>query len=48
MRVVLTLNHNEVDNELISLIKTLLDNNAEIVIKKESVILEEYDSSIPS
>ena len=44
MRVELTLKLAEIDQDLIVLIKTLLNKNAEILIKREAVVLEEYDS----
>lgn len=47
MRVELNLTLNELDQELIELIKTLLKRNAEVVIKKQSVVLEEYPADKP-
>jgi hypothetical protein len=44
MRVELTLKMTEIDQDLIVLIKTLLSKNAEVVIKREVVALEEYDA----
>lgn len=44
MRVELTLKITEIDQDLIALIKTLLSKNAEVVIKREVVALEEYDA----
>ena len=47
MRVELNLAINDIDQELIELIKTLLKRNAEVVIKKQSVALEEYNADVP-
>lgn len=47
MRIELNLALNEIDYELIKLIKTLLRRNAEIVIKKQAVALEEYPADVP-
>ncbi len=47
MRVELNLAINDIDQELIELIKTLLKRNAEVVIKKQSVALEEYKADVP-
>jgi hypothetical protein len=47
MRIELNLTINEVDQELIELLKTLLQRNAEIVIKKQVVTLEEYPADMP-
>lgn len=44
MRVELTLKMTEIDQDLIALIKTLLSKNAEVVIKREAVVLTEYDA----
>lgn len=47
MRVELNLAINDIDQELIKLIKILLKRNAEVVIKKQSVALEEYNAEMP-
>ncbi|MBW2011208.1 MAG: hypothetical protein JRG68_04855 [Deltaproteobacteria bacterium] len=47
MRAVLNVNLNEIDESLLKIIEELLLKNAEVVIRKESVKLEEYDKSIP-
>ncbi len=47
MRVILTVSMNELNQEFIELLQTLLNKNAEIIIRKESVTLEEYDRNIP-
>jgi len=46
MRVTLNVTTHEMNQEFIELIKTLLDLNAEIVIRKEALVLEEYDTSV--
>ncbi len=47
MRVELNLTIDEIDQELIGLIKTLLRRNAEVVIKKQCVALEEHPADTP-
>lgn len=47
MRVELTLKLAEIDQDLLTLIKTLLSKNAEVLIKQESITLEEYDGEKP-
>jgi len=47
MRVVFNVSQHELNLELLELIKVLISKNAEIVIKRESIILEEYDPNIP-
>jgi hypothetical protein len=46
MRVILNVAVNEINHELIELIKILVSRNAEIVIRKEIVMLEEYDQNL--
>lgn len=47
MRVELNLTVNEIDQELIELLKTLLQRNAEVVMKKQPLTLEEYPADTP-
>ncbi len=47
MRVELNLSINEIDQELIELLKTLLKRNAEVLIKQQVVMLEEYPTNSP-
>lgn len=47
MRVVFNVSEHEINLEFLELIKVLIRKNAEIVIKKESIVLEEYDPNIP-
>ena len=46
MRVILNVKLNEIDNSLLEIIEKLLLKDAEIVIRKDSVKLEEYDKTI--
>ena len=46
MQVVLHVAMDEVNQELIEVIKTLLSHNAKIIIRNDVVQLEEYDHSI--
>jgi hypothetical protein len=46
MQVVLHVAMDEINQELIELLKTLLSHNAEIIIRNDVVQLEEYDRSI--
>jgi hypothetical protein len=47
MRVELNLSINEIDQEFIELLKTLLKRNAEVVIKQQVVALDEYPADTP-
>jgi len=47
MRAILNVKLNEIDSSLLRIIEELLLKDAEVVIRKESVRLEEYDKSIP-
>jgi hypothetical protein len=45
MQVVLHVAMDEINQELLELLKTLLSHNAEIIIRNDVVQLEEYDRS---
>jgi hypothetical protein len=47
MQVIVNVKLSEIDTNLLDIIKELLSKNAEVVIKKESLKLEEYNSDIP-
>ena len=47
MHVILNVKLEEVDNNLLNIIKELLSKNVEIVIKKEGIKLEEFDKTKP-
>lgn len=49
MQVALNINQNELNNEFLSLMKQLFqkENVSEIVVKKEKIQFEEFDSFIP-
>jgi len=47
MQAILNVKLNEIDGSLIKIIKELLSKNAEVVIRKESLKLEEFDKSLP-
>jgi len=45
MRVILNITVNEINDDFIELVKILVSQNAEITIRKETVMLEEYDQN---
>ncbi len=47
MQAILNLKTSEIDESLLDVIKELLSKNAEIVIRRESFRLEEYDRILP-
>ncbi len=47
MQAILNVKLNEIDGSLIKIIKELLSKNAEVVIRKESLHLEEFDKNLP-
>ena len=47
MQAILNVKPNEIDDNLLDIIKKLLSKNVDIVIRKEFIRLEEYDKSIP-
>ncbi len=49
MQIALNINQNELNNEFLSLMKQLFkkDNVSEIVVKKEKIQFEEFDTSVP-
>ena len=47
MQAILNIKPNEIDERLLSVIKELLSRNVEIVIKKQSVELEQFDKTLP-
>jgi hypothetical protein len=47
MQAILNIGLNEIDDNLLKVIRDLLSKGAEIVIRKEMVKFEEYDKSIP-
>ncbi len=47
MQVIFNISENEVNHELFDVIKTLLSRNAEIVIRKEAIQLEEFNQDMP-
>ena len=49
MQVALNLNQNELNQEFLSLMKQLFtkDNISEVIIKKEKLIFEEFDTTVP-
>lgn len=49
MQIVLNINQNELNNEFLSLMKQFFqkENVSKIVVKKEKIKFEEFDSSIP-
>ena len=46
MRVVFNISEQEINLEFLKLLKVLISKNAEIVIRKESMVLEEYNPNI--
>lgn len=46
MRVVFNISEPEINLEFLKLLKVLISKNAEIVIRKESMVLEEYNPNI--
>jgi len=47
MQAILNVKPNEIDDNLLDIIKKLLSKNVDIVIRKEFIRLEEYDKNIP-
>jgi hypothetical protein len=47
MQVTLNVTLTEIDNNLLNLIRNLLSQNAEIILRKVPVKLEEFDKSLP-
>ncbi len=47
MQAVLNVKTSEIDESLLSIIKELLSKNVEIVIRRETFRLEEYDRTLP-
>ena len=47
MQAILNVKTSEIDNDLLIIIRELLSNNVEVVIRKEICRLEEYDCSLP-
>jgi len=49
MQIALNINQNELNNEFLSLMKQLFkkENVSEIVVKKEKIQFEEFDTSVP-
>ncbi|CAN5460299.1 hypothetical protein BH18ACI1_BH18ACI1_06000 [soil metagenome] len=46
MQAILNINPNDIDDGLLNIIKELLSKDVEIVIKKQSFELEEFDANI--
>lgn len=47
MQAILKVKPGEIDDRLLSVIKELMLKNVEIVIKKQTVELEEFDAALP-
>ena len=47
MQAILNVKASEIDESLLNLIRELFSKNIEIVIRKETFILEEYDRTLP-
>ena len=47
MQAILNVKLSEIDERLLNIIKELLSENIEIVIKREFFRLEEYDKTLP-
>ena len=47
MQAILKVKPGEIDDRLLSVIKELMLKNVEIIIKKETVELEEFDADLP-
>lgn len=47
MQAILKVKPGEIDDRLLSVIKELMLKNVEIIIKKETVELEEFDTALP-
>lgn len=47
MQAILNIKLSEIDDNLLNIIKELLSKNAEIVIRKEEVVLQEFDKKMP-
>ncbi len=47
MQVVLNVVENEINQELTEVVRFLIERNAEVIIRKNIVILEEYNQTLP-
>lgn len=47
MQAIINVKLYEINDNLLAIIKELLSRNVDVIIKKESIKLEEYDRSIP-
>lgn len=45
MQAVLNINPNDIDDRLLSVIRDLLTNNVEVTLRREEIVIEEFDSS---
>jgi hypothetical protein len=47
MQAILNININEVNNNLLNIIKELLLKNIEVIIRKDTIKIEEFNKNIP-